>query len=98
MPGCIQYESDQSQRHGRARKGPDRRQGRQVSLACRVTQRFPDDPLVGILLAAGSASRFGGGKLLAPLEDGTPLGVRALINLAPCVDSVVVVVRPDDAP
>jgi len=63
-----------------------------------VTQRFPGDPLVGILLAAGSASRFGGGKLLAPLEDGTPLGVRALINLAACVDSVVVVVRPDDAP
>jgi molybdenum cofactor cytidylyltransferase len=63
-----------------------------------VTQRFPGDPLVGILLAAGSASRFGGGKLLAPLEDGTPLGVRALINLATCVDSVVVVVRPDDAP
>lgn len=63
-----------------------------------MTQRFPGDPLVGILLAAGSASRFGGGKLLAPLEDGTPLGVRALINLAACVDSVVVVVRPDDAP
>ena len=63
-----------------------------------MTQRFPGDPLVGILLAAGSASRFGGGKLLAPLEDGTPLGVRALINLATCVDSVVVVVRPDDAP
>ena len=63
-----------------------------------MTQRFPGDPLVGILLAAGSASRFGGGKLLAPLEDGTPLGVRALINLAACVDSVVAVVRPDDAP
>jgi molybdenum cofactor cytidylyltransferase len=55
-----------------------------------------DDPIVGILLAAGSASRFGGGKLLAPLEDGTPLGVRALINLIACVDSVVAVVRPGD--
>jgi molybdenum cofactor cytidylyltransferase len=53
-------------------------------------------PIVGILLAAGSASRFGGGKLLAPLEDGTPLGVRALINLAACVDNVVAVVRPGD--
>jgi molybdenum cofactor cytidylyltransferase len=54
------------------------------------------DPIVGILLAAGTASRFGGGKLLAPLEDGAPLGVRALINLAACVDSVVAVVRPGD--
>jgi molybdenum cofactor cytidylyltransferase len=61
-----------------------------------VTSRLPGDPIVGILLAAGSASRFGGGKLLAPLKDGTPLGVRALINLAACVESVVAVVRPGD--
>jgi molybdenum cofactor cytidylyltransferase len=54
------------------------------------------DPIVGVLLAAGSASRFGGGKLLAPLEDGTPLGVGALNNLAACVDSVLAVVRPED--
>jgi molybdenum cofactor cytidylyltransferase len=54
------------------------------------------DPIVGILLAAGSASRFGGDKLLAPLNDGTPLGVRAFCNLAACVDSVVAVVRPGD--
>ena len=53
-------------------------------------------PIVGILLAAGSASRFGGDKLLAPLEDGTPLGVRAFCNLIACVDSVVAVVRPGD--
>ena len=62
-----------------------------------MTPRLTGDPIVGVLLAAGSASRFGGGKLLALLEDGTPLGVRALINLAPCVDSVVAVVRPGDA-
>jgi len=54
------------------------------------------DPIVGILLAAGSASRFGGGKLLAPLEDGTSLGVRSLMNLLACVNSVVAVVRPGD--
>jgi molybdenum cofactor cytidylyltransferase len=54
------------------------------------------DPIVGILLAAGSASRFGGGKLLAPLEDGTSLGVRSLMNLLACVDGVVAVVRPGD--
>jgi molybdenum cofactor cytidylyltransferase len=61
-----------------------------------VTALLSGDPVVGILLAAGSASRFGGDKLLAPLEDGTPLGVGALINLAACVDRVVAVVRPGD--
>ena len=61
-----------------------------------MTQRSTVAPIVGVLLAAGSASRFGGGKLLAPLEDGTELGVRALENLIACVDSVVAVVRPDD--
>jgi molybdenum cofactor cytidylyltransferase len=54
------------------------------------------DPIVGILLAAGSASRFGGGKLLAPLEDGTSLGVRSLMNLLACVDGVIAVMRPGD--
>jgi molybdenum cofactor cytidylyltransferase len=61
-----------------------------------VTRSAAGGPIVGILLAAGSASRFGGGKLLAPLEDGTPLGVRALHTLLACVDSVVAVVRPND--
>ena len=54
------------------------------------------DPIVGILLAAGSASRFGSDKLLAPLPDGTPLGVRAWSNLVAGVDSVLAVVRPGD--
>jgi molybdenum cofactor cytidylyltransferase len=54
------------------------------------------EPIVGILLAAGSATRFGGDKLLARLEDGTPVGVAALNNLAGVVDVVVAVVRPDD--
>ncbi len=61
-----------------------------------MTAHPAGDPIVGILLAAGSATRFGGGKLLAPLDDGTPLGVRALRNLAPCVASVIAVVRPED--
>ena len=61
-----------------------------------MTRSAAGGPIVGILLAAGSASRFGGGKLLAPLEDGTPLGVRALHTLLACVDSVVAVVRPND--
>jgi molybdenum cofactor cytidylyltransferase len=53
-------------------------------------------PIVGILLAAGSATRFGGDKLLAPLADGTPIGVAALRNLAPAVDVVLAVTRPGD--
>jgi molybdenum cofactor cytidylyltransferase len=53
-------------------------------------------PIVGVLLAAGSATRFGGAKLLAPLPDGTPVGVASLTNLAAAVDAVVAVVRPGD--
>ncbi len=53
-------------------------------------------PIVGILLAAGSASRFGGEKLRAALPDGTPIGVAALELLAGAVDAVVAVVRPHD--
>jgi molybdenum cofactor cytidylyltransferase len=54
-------------------------------------------PIVGILLGAGSATRFGGAKLLAPLPNGAPIGVAALKNLAAAVDAVVAVVRPGDA-
>ncbi len=53
-------------------------------------------PIVGVLLAAGSATRFAGDKLLAPLADGTPVGVAALRNLTPAVDLVLAVVRPGD--
>ena len=51
-------------------------------------------PVIGILLAAGEAVRFGSDKLAAPLPDGTPLGVAALKSLAAAVDAVVAVVRP----
>lgn len=57
---------------------------------------MPRGPIVGILLAAGSATRFGGAKLLAPLPDGTPVGVASLHNLLAAVDAVVAVVRPGD--
>ncbi len=53
-------------------------------------------PVVGILLAAGSGSRFGGDKLAAVLPDGRLVGVAALQNLATAVDSVIAVVRPGD--
>jgi molybdenum cofactor cytidylyltransferase len=55
-----------------------------------------DAPVVGILLAAGSASRFGGGKLTAMLPGANPptsLVAASLRPLRASVDSVVAVVR-----
>jgi len=54
-------------------------------------------PIVGILLAAGSASRFGGGKLLAALADGRPIGMVSYRNLRSALDDVRVVVRTGDS-
>lgn len=53
--------------------------------------------IVGILLAAGRGSRFGGPKLLTPLADGTPLGVVAARTLRAAVPEVLAVVHPADA-
>jgi molybdenum cofactor cytidylyltransferase len=58
---------------------------------------MPQRPVVGVLLAAGSASRFGGDKLLAKLADGRPLASAALSALATAVAAVIAVVRPGDA-
>lgn len=52
-------------------------------------------PTVGILLAAGAGTRFGGGKLLAPLH-GKPLALHALAALQTALDEVIAVVRPGD--
>jgi len=56
--------------------------------------------VVGILLAAGRATRFGGDKLLALLRSadlaGEPIGVVALRHLRAAVPEVIAVVRPDD--
>lgn len=52
--------------------------------------------IVGILLAAGSGSRFGGGKLLHPLADGRPLVLAAVAGLQAACGRVVAVVRPGD--
>src|SRR5437764_7075658 len=52
--------------------------------------------VVGILLAAGQATRFGADKLLAKIE-GEPIGVMACRHLLAAVPQVVAVVRPDDA-
>ncbi|MFO1319616.1 MAG: nucleotidyltransferase family protein [Burkholderiales bacterium] len=54
--------------------------------------------IVGILLAAGAGSRFGGGKLAHPIPpDGLPLSLVAYRNLKSVLDTVIVVVRADDA-
>jgi molybdenum cofactor cytidylyltransferase len=53
--------------------------------------------IVGLLLAAGSASRFGSDKLRHPLPHGVSIAVQALRNLLPEVDKVFAVVKPGDA-
>jgi molybdenum cofactor cytidylyltransferase len=50
--------------------------------------------IVGLLLAAGSASRFGSDKLLHRLPHGVPIAVQAARHLRREVSSVVAVVRP----
>lgn len=49
--------------------------------------------IVGILLAAGTASRFGADKLLHPLPDGTPLAVRSGCNLLAALPRTLAVTR-----
>lgn len=48
---------------------------------------------VGILLAAGSSSRFGTDKLLQPLADGTPVGLRSARGLLAVLPRSIAVVR-----
>jgi molybdenum cofactor cytidylyltransferase len=52
--------------------------------------------ITGILLAAGSGSRFGADKLLHPLADGTPIGVASLRILKNAVPNVIAVIRTGD--
>jgi molybdenum cofactor cytidylyltransferase len=53
-------------------------------------------PIVGVLLAAGSATRFGADKLSVALPDGRPLAIAALEPLLATTDEVVAVVRAED--
>ena len=47
----------------------------------------------GILLAAGSATRFGSDKLMHPLEDGTPIAVASARHLVAALPQSLAVVR-----
>jgi molybdenum cofactor cytidylyltransferase len=53
--------------------------------------------ITGILLAAGSGSRFGGDKLLAALPDGTLVAAAAARALLAAVPVAIAVVRPGDS-
>jgi molybdenum cofactor cytidylyltransferase len=56
-------------------------------------------PIVGILLAAGAGTRFGGAKLVHPLDDGVAIAAHAARNLfAAELEYVVAVLRPGDFP
>jgi len=52
--------------------------------------------VVGLLLAAGSARRFGSDKLLHPLPHGVPIAVQAARHLKSELDVVFAVVRPNE--
>ena len=54
--------------------------------------------IVGILLAAGTGSRFGGEKLLHPMPDGVAIAAHAARNLFAAGLDVTAVVRPGDFP
>ncbi|MDH5535004.1 MAG: nucleotidyltransferase family protein [Betaproteobacteria bacterium] len=54
--------------------------------------------IVGILLAGGTGSRFGGPKLLHPLADGVAIAAQAARNMLAALPSVIAMVRWGDFP
>jgi len=54
--------------------------------------------IAGILLAAGSARRFGAPKLLHPLHDDVPVAAAAAQALKQVLPNTIVVVKPGDYP
>jgi molybdenum cofactor cytidylyltransferase len=58
----------------------------------------PQQGIVGVLLAAGAGTRFGGGKLVHPLEDGVAIAAHAARNLMAAGFDVIAVVRSGDFP
>jgi len=55
-----------------------------------------DPRIAGVLLAAGSGTRFGGHKLLAPWRDGAAVAIAAARNLIDALPDCVAVLRPGD--
>jgi molybdenum cofactor cytidylyltransferase len=53
--------------------------------------------IYGILLAAGSATRFGSDKLVHALQDGTPIAVASARNLKAALPQSIAVVRSSDS-
>ncbi len=52
---------------------------------------------IGILMAAGQGTRFGGGKLVHPIPPkGLPMAIASYRHLKSATGEVIVVVRPDD--
>ena len=54
--------------------------------------------IVAVLLAAGAGTRFGGGKLIHPLDDGTAIAAHSARNLVAAGLDVIAVTRPGDFP
>ncbi len=52
--------------------------------------------IVGILLAAGSGTRFGSDKRLHPLHDGVSIALESARRLAAACARMLVVIRPED--
>lgn len=51
------------------------------------------DPIFGVLLAAGSSTRFGGFKLMHPI-DGVPMVLKSALAMKAALGAVLVAVRP----
>src|SRR5688572_17359627 len=63
-----------------------------------MATHMAQQPIVAVLLAAGAGTRFGGGKLLHPLDDGVAIAAHAARNLRAAMLDVIAVVRPGDFP
>jgi molybdenum cofactor cytidylyltransferase len=70
--------------------------GGEAATALRTVQLRNQADIVGVLLAAGSASRFGSDKLRHVLPHGVPIAVQALRNLAGVTGEVLAVVKRGD--
>lgn len=60
-----------------------------------IDDSLPQPP-AALLLAAGAASRFGGGKLLHPMDDGVAIAAHAARHLIAAGLQVTAVLRPGD--